>query len=132
MNLIKCSICSGELSKDRETEKYICSSRLCQSSFEIMDVNERDNHNVDERAVASYKIKGINKNTGVTYCKHCGEMLVERCSMPTIGSNRKKRTTISTCSNHNCNLEYHIVDNLELKEKNIPGFRIVEIYKQAL
>lgn len=129
MNLNKCLFCSNELSKELNEEKYICSSRLCQSSFEIMDADERDNHNIDERAVISYK---VNTDKELHYCQHCGEELTKRCSMPTIGSHGKRKTTIFTCSNSECNLEYHVTESADIEDNSLNNFKIVEIYKESL
>lgn len=134
MYLTKCIICSSELKEhNKENNKYICSNNQCQAHFEIMDVEKRDNLD-NERAVKYYKENNSDEGM-ITYCEHCNSILDERCSMPTIGSRGKKRTTILTCSNNNCNSEYHVTDDLEAKTKYLNNgkhadkFRTIEIYK---
>lgn len=131
MYLTNCTLCSNTLKSDNElNKKYICSNSDCNTHFEVMDVK---NDGQEETIIKYYKLN----NNGVemiSHCAHCEGELVERCSMPTIGTRGKKRTTILTCSDPNCNAEYHVTDDVELKEKYQNGdskainFRTIEIY----
>lgn len=129
MYLTNCTLCSNTIEKsDNElNKKYICSNSDCNTHFEVMDVKNGD----QEETIIKY----YNNNAEmISYCAHCNGELTERCSMPTIGTRGKKRTTILTCSDSNCNAEYHVIDDIELKERYQNGdsdainFRTIEIY----
>ena len=137
MCLNQCKSCSCNTLQEGNAnkEKYICSISQCENHFEVMDVN-KINDDQEAKFVKYYKLKN-NEETNtemIKTCAHCDSSLNERCSMPTIGSRGKKRTTILTCSDLNCKAEYHVTDTLELKNRYCAGdieahdFRTIEEY----